>query len=276
MTVTINEPSTLAPRPVAHPPSTAALVLAHTKALVLDLVRTPVAIVSTTVFPTLVFAFFILPQSEVTDDAIISLVIVAQLGVFGVMSAYLFGYGIGVAEERANPWSSYLRTLPAGGMPLMLARFVTAALSAVLSLLPLVVAVALLTNAPEAFTSGRLSWGRIPLTLGVIVLSAAPFLALGLLIGNLLTAKAAIAVAQLVNFPLAFAGGLMLPPEMFPRWLDLLSLATPSRAARDLVASSLTGGSLPASTLPVLAGWTVVLTGLALWARRRDEGRRFR
>ena len=85
-------------------------LIAHTKVQVIDLIRTPIAIISTTICPTLAFLFFVLPQSEVTSNAIYSLGVVAQLGVFGVMSAYLFGYGIGVAEERANPWTTYLRT----------------------------------------------------------------------------------------------------------------------------------------------------------------------
>lgn len=257
-------------------PTQITLVRAHTRAFVLDLLRTPIAIVSTTVFPTLVFCFFILPQTAVTESAIASLVVVAQLGVFGVMSSYLFGYGIGVAEDRANPWTSYLRTLPVGPLPTTVARFLTAAFASVLSLLPLVVAVALLTDAPEAFTSGALSWERIPLTLVALIVAPLPFLGIGLAIGYSMTAKAAVAVAQLVNFPLAFIGGLMLPPVLFPDWLSPVSLATPSRAARDLVVTALTGDPMPASTVPVLLAWTLGMLALALWVNRRDEGRRFR
>ena len=251
-------------------------LIAHTKVQVLDLIRTPIAIISTTIFPTLAFLFFVLPQKEITADPMASLTVVAQLGVFGVMSAYLFGYGIGVAEERANPWTTYLRTLPIGPFPMTVARFLTAALASFLSLLPLVLAVALLTEAPKAFTDGQLSWARIPFTLVMVLVAATPFLAMGLVIGYLLSSKAAVAVAQVLNFPLAFIGGLMLPPQMFPGWLDVVSLATPSRAARDVVVWSLTGESMPTSTIPVLIGWTVLLTALAVWANRRDEGRRFR
>ena len=113
-------------------------------------------------------------------------------------------------------------------------------------------------------------------TLAMVLIAATPFLAMGLCIGYLLSSKAAVAVAQVLNFPLAFIGGLMLPPEMFPGWLDVVSLATPARAARDIVIWALTGEQMPGSTLPVLLGWTVALTALAVWANRRDEGRRFR
>ena len=251
-------------------------LIAHTKVQVIDLIRTPIAIISTTIFPTLAFLFFVLPQSEVTSNAIYSLGVVAQLGVFGVMSAYLFGYGIGVAEERANPWTTYLRTLPIGPLPMTVARFLSAALASFLSLLPLAITVGLLTEAPSAFTSGQLSLARIPFALVIILVAATPFLAMGLSIGYLLSSKAAVAVAQVLNFPLAFIGGLMLPPQMYPGWLDVVSLATPARAARDTVIWALTGADMPASTIPVLVGWTIALTALAVWANRRDEGRRFR
>ena len=36
------------------------------------------------------------------------------------------------------------------------------------------------------------------------------------------------------------------------------------------------GVALPGSTLFVLAGWAAVTGFLAVWAYRRDEGRRFR
>jgi ABC-2 type transport system permease protein len=76
--------------------------------------------------------------------------------------------------------------------------------------------------------------------------------------------------------PLAFAGGLFLPPETFPGWLNSISMCLPTRAGRDLVVTATTGVGLPGSTVFVLAGWTVITASLAVWAYRRDEGRRFR
>ncbi len=156
----------------------------------------------------------------------------------------------------------------------MTARFLTAVLSAVLSFLPLVIVVALLTRAAEAFTSGTLRWWRLPAGLGAMLLAGLPFLGMGLAIGYLTSAKAA-ALAQVVNLPLAFVGGMFLP-LMFPPWLDAVSRATPSRGARDLVAATLTGVPVPGTTVPVFLAWSAAMLALALWAHRRDEGRRFR
>ncbi|WP_309072103.1 ABC transporter permease [Arthrobacter sp.] len=260
----------------ANPPSQFSLIRTHTKAQFLEQFRIPVAVISAVVFPALVLVFFVVPQSSVTENPGASLSAIAQLSVFGVMSAYLFNYGVGVAEDRANPWSTYVRSLPAGPLPGILARAAGAMLFGVMSLIPVLVIGATLTSALESFTGGDLAWWRIPFAVAVWLLSGLPFLALGLLIGYLCTSKVAVAVTQVVFFPLAFAGGMMLPPAAFPEWLDTFSLFLPSRAARDLAVFALTGEGLEATTLVCLLTWTFTLGAAALWAARRDQGRRFR
>lgn len=267
--------TTLAHRTPA-PPTQAALLKAHTKAQVLEQLRIPVAVISSTVFPTLALLFFVIPQEMVASNPITALTAIAQLALFGVMSSFLFNYGIGIAEERANPWNSYLRTLPAGPVPPTIARALTAMMFAFFALIPVLILGGLMTSAPEAFTNGDLSWGRIPLSVVVWLFCGLPFLALGLFIGYLCTSKVAIAVTQVVFFPMAFAGGMMLPPIMFPDWLNTFSLFLPSRAARDIAVQVLSGQGMHASSILCLVAWTVVLGALALWANRRDQGRRFR
>lgn len=260
----------------ATPPSQLALIGTHTKAQLLEQFRIPVAVISSVVFPALVLLFFVVPQPSVTSNPGASLAAIAQLAVFGVMSAYLFNYGVGVAEDRANPWSAYLRALPVGPLPGILARAAGAMLFGLMSLLPVLVIGATLTSALDSFTDGDIPWWRIPFAVVVWLLCGLPFLALGLLIGYLCTSKVAVAVTQVVFFPLAFAGGMMLPPAAFPEWLNTLSLFLPSRAARDLSVFAITGEGLEPTTVVCLLVWTLVLGAVALWAARRDQGRRFR
>ncbi|GAB3530598.1 ABC transporter permease [Arthrobacter monumenti] len=265
--------------PSARPglgPTQLRLIKAHTKAQILEQLRIPVAVISSTIFPSLVLLFFIVPQQDVASMPAFALQSIAQLAMFGVMSAFLFGYGIGVAEDRASPWTTYLRTLPVGPLPGTVARAVTAMMFSFFALIPLLILGAVLTSAPEPFVSGDLSWWRIPLTIAVVLLCGLPFLAMGLAIGYLCTSKVAIAVTQVLFFPMAFAGGMMLPPMMFPGWLNTISLLLPSRAARDLAVESLSGSGISSSSVLVIVAWIALLGGLALWANRRDQGRRFR
>ncbi|MBG6216171.1 ABC-2 type transport system permease protein [Arthrobacter sp. CAN_A6] len=257
-------------------PGMPALIKVHARAQILEQLRIPVAVISSALFPSLSLIFFVLPQQSTADNPMQALMAIAQLALFGVMSSFLFNYGIGVAEERANPWSSYVRTLPAGPVPPTLARAVTAMLFAFIALVPLLALGLLFTQAGSAFTDGTLPWWRVPVALVVWLLCGLPFLALGLVIGYLCTPKVAIAVTQVAFFPLAFAGGMLLPPFLFPEWLNAFSLFLPSRAARDIGVETLTGTGMHNTSILCIVAWTVAFGALAVWANRRDQGRRFK
>lgn len=247
----------------------ARLTARHFRYQFLETVRVPIAVVGTTLFPALSLLFFVVPQGDLAADPVLATQAVAQLAVFAVMSVCLFTYGAGVAEDRALPWDGYLRTLPAGPAPRLGGRLLNGIAFTGLGLLPLLAIAAVLTEA-------TLPWSRVVPSALALLAASLPFLGLGMAIGYSLTAKAAIAVAQLLLLPLAFAGGLFLPPFLFPDWLDALSQWTPSRAGRDLVVGATTGEDVGLLSVVVLVTWTLVAGVLAVVAYRRDEGRRFR
>lgn len=241
----------------------------HLRYQFLETVRIPMAVIGNAVFPALAMAFFVVPQPEVAGNPVFATMAVAGLGLFAVCSASLFTYGLGVAEDRALPFDPFVRSLPAGPGPRMVARVGNGAIFSLVGLLPLIAVAWLFTDA--AVTAAELVAG-----VGMILVTSVPFVLLGMGVGYSLTAKAALPVVQVILFPLAFAGGLFLPPVMFPAWMDTLSQATPTRAGRDLLVQALTGEPAHAGAWPVLLGWTVLFAALAAWAYRRDEGRRFR
>ncbi len=249
--------------------STTALTALHTRFLVTETLRVPIAVIGTMLFPALALVFFVVPQSGVADDQGAATAAAAQLSLFAVVSVCLFSFGAGVAEDRATPWDPYVRTLPAGVAPRVLGRLLNGVVFALLGLAPVVLLAAVLTAA---------SLTPLQALAGLLALLAAsvPFLAIGLAVGYALPVKAAVPVAQVVLFPMAFAGGLFVPPEVFPSWLDGISRALPSRAGRDLVVAAVGGGGVGWVSVAVLAGWGVAMVALAAWAYRRDEGRRFR
>lgn len=251
------------------PRSFVSLAGLHARMQLLETVRIPVAVIGNFFFPAMALLFFVVPNAEVAQDPTLATVAVAQLALFAVMSTSLFSYGTGVAEDRALPFDAYQRTLPAAAAPRTAGRIVNGVIWTAAALVPVVLIGALLTEA-------SLSFWRFALGFLVVLAISVPFTLMGLAIGYSLPAKAALAVVQLTLFPLAFAGGLFLPPETFPRWLDVISQGLPSRAGRDLLAQILTGEGSAALALPVLLVWTLVFAALTIWAYRRDEGRRFR
>lgn len=251
------------------PPSQARLTLLHTRAVFLEAIRIPVAVIGSLLFPALALLFFVVPMREVAQNQVFATQATVGMAYFAVMSNCLFTFGVGVADDRARPWDPYLRTLPVGAGPRMTARLLNGLCWSALSLVPVLVVAGLLTQArvsPTQFLLGLLMLG----------VGALPFLFGGLALGYLLSAKAAMALAQVVMFSMAFAGGLFLPPMLFPDLLDRFSVLLPSRAGRDLmtwVTSDAT--ALPVRALVVCAVWTALLLAVATWAYRHDEGRRY-
>jgi len=244
------------------------LALLHARYQFLEMVRVPIAVLGNLLFPGLALVFFVVPQAEVAQDPVLATASATQLGAFAVASTCMFTFGAGVAEDRARPFDPYLRTLPVGAGPPLVGRVLNGLLWTYLALVPLVLIAGLLTAA-------TLSPLRLVLTVLCVPAIAVPFTLLGIAIGYAMSAKAAIAVVQATLFPLAFAGGMFLPPTLFPAWLDAVSTATPTRGARELFVSITTGEPLDGVFLAVLVGWTVVFAVFAVVAYRRDEGRRF-
>lgn len=255
-------------RPAA-PPGTLRLTWLHLRYQFLETVRVPIAVLGNLLFPALAMFFAVVPQEAVAGDPVAATTAVASLGLFAACSASLFTYGLGVAEDRQLPFDPFVRSLPAGPAPRMVARIGNGAIFALFGLVPLVVIGWLFTEA--TVTAPRLLAGA-----GAIVLVSVPFVLLGMAVGYALPAKAALAAVQVILFPLAFVGGLFLPPQLFPGWLDPISLATPTRAGRDLLVQAVTGQPAHGAAWAVLAGWIVAFGVLAVTAYCRDEGRRFR
>jgi ABC-2 type transport system permease protein len=245
------------------------LLALHTRYQMLEQFRVPMAVVGNVVFPALSYLFFIVPQSALRDEPAAATAAAGQLALVSVLSVCLFSFGLGTAEERATPWDPYLRTLSAGVVPRLGAKVVTGLVFAGAGVGVVALIAVLLTTATATPTQA------VAALLAMLV-AGAPFLLMGISLGYLLPVKAALPAVQMIYLPMAFAGGLFLPPQMFPGWLDGFSLLLPSRGGRDLVVAQLTSSPVPASAWLNLAVWTVVMAGLAAWAYRRDEGRRFR
>lgn len=255
----------------ASPPATGprpGAVRNHYRYLLLEQLRIPVAVLSSALFPALSLLFFVVPFDYAQDPAQATRS-VAQLCVFGVMTSLLFTFGIGVADDREKPWDPYLRTLPAPATARIAARLLCGLTFALLSVVPVLVVGAL-------FTAASVGAGALLAGLAALLVGGVPFLLGGLAIGYSLPVKAAAPVTQLVFFPVAFGGGLLLPPELFPGWLQTLSALLPSRGARDLVVWAVAGESPAAPAVVAFVAWSLGTGALAVWAYRRDEGRRFR
>jgi ABC-2 type transport system permease protein len=242
------------------------LALTHAKFQLIETVRIPMALIGSAFFPAASMIFFVVPF--IGDNPTYATFATASMVTFVVLTSNLFQYGIGVAEDRAQPWDPYARTLPAGAAPRFAGRILAGLVMMTASLLPVVVIAALLTEAtitPGGFLAAVL----------VVALIAVPFTLMGLAIGYALPAKAAIVLAQVLFIPLAFGGGLMSGPGSAPGFVETIAPYLPTGAAARLMWAAVGDFPLEPASIAALVAWTVCFGGVAVWAYRRDEGRRF-
>ncbi|MEU5562791.1 ABC transporter permease [Micromonospora musae] len=242
------------------------LTLVHTRYQLLEIVRIPIALIGSAFFPAAAMLFFVVPFAG--KDPVGATYATASMVTFSVMSANIFQYGIGVAEDRDQPWNPYTRTLPAGPGPRLAGRVLAGLALTYLSLIPVLVISATLTAAritPLAFL----------LAIGTVAVVSVPFTLMGLAIGYSLPSKAAIVIAQIVFFPLAFGGGLLSAPGEAPGFIEVIAPYLPTRGAAELMWATVGDYPTRPLSLSMLGVWVVVLASLAVWAYRRDEGRRF-
>ncbi len=242
------------------------LALVHTRYQLLETLRTPVAVVGSAFFPAAAMLFFVVPFAG--GDPVAATFATASMVTFSVLSANIFQYGVGVAEDRDQPWDPYTRTLPAGPAPRFAGRILAGLAVTYLSLTPVVLIAATLTEA-------RVSAVAFLLAAATVAVVSVPFTLLGLTIGYSLPSRAAIVVAQVVFFPLAVGGGLLTPPDAAPGFIEAVAPFLPTRGAVELMWAAV--GDYPPNpvSMIMLGVWVVALAALAGWAYRRDEGRRF-
>jgi len=166
--------------------------------------------------------------------------------------------------ERRTGWTRQLRVTPLPGWAYVAAKAVTAIIVTVPSV-ALVVGVGSMVN--------HLGIGlgdALPIVVAM-ALGAAPFAAIGLVIGYLLDAESAQGGMVLTLFTMAILGGLFVPLEAVPPVMATIGNMLPSSHLANLGRAAAAGHGPAALDVAVLVAWTVAAGALATWAYRRDE-----
>jgi ABC-2 type transport system permease protein len=241
------------------------LVRAHVKVQFLDLLRWPGYVVPTVVFPAMFYALFDLPfartRAEVADATALAFI------AFAIVGVTLYQFGVGIAQERGRPWERYLRTLPAGAGVRFGSRIATAVLFGLLT----AAVVAAVARALTPIDLGLVQWLEVVL---FSIAGGVPFVLIGVSIGYWTSARAAVPVATAANLLLAYAGGLWMPPQYLPEFVQRISPYLPTRMFADLL-WSVTGSGRAPGALAGLALYTLIFAVVATFGYRRDERKRY-
>jgi ABC-2 type transport system permease protein len=247
------------------------MLLAQTRSELLMRWRVPAFSVTNLALPIVFFTFFGLPVAHVvrSDGVNIGAYLLASFGAYAVGNVMVYGFGIGVANERGMKIDRLMRASPLPPLVFMLAKVVTALVFALLALVLLIgfgIVVGAIHETPAV-------WATI---IARLLAGSLPFIALGFAIGYWSGPHAAPAMANLIYLPLSFASGLFVPLDQLPGFVRALAPFLPSYHYAQLAWSALGAGSesLGASLL-WLACYTALFLTLALRAYRREERAKF-
>jgi len=247
------------------------MLLAQTRSELLMRWRVPAFSVTNLVLPIVFFTFFGLPVAHVVrgDGVSIGAYLLASFGAYAVGNVMVYGFGIGVANERGMKIDRLMRASPLPPLVFMLAKVLTALVFSLVALVLLIgygIVVGGIHQTPAV-------WATIVLRL---LAGSLPFIALGFAIGYWSGPNAAPALANLIYLPLSFASGLFVPLNQLPAFIQTLAPFLPSYHYAQLAWSALGAGreSLWASLL-WLGGYTALFLTLAVRSYRREERAKF-
>jgi ABC-2 type transport system permease protein len=194
--------------------------------------------------------------------------LMASYSCMGVVSACLFGIGMGISMERAQGWLELKFASPMPRLAYLGAKILNSAGFALMILITLI-ALAVTVGGTQLSLSEALR-----LT-AVVLLGSIPFAAMGLLISLLVPANSAPGIINLIYLPMSFASGFWMPISVLPHWLQRAAPALPSYHLAQL-ALNVIGDAQPGSMLThwqALAGFTLVMFGAAWIIFTRSEAK---
>ena len=191
----------------------------------------------------------------------------ATFGVFSVMGPAIFGFGAGVANERERGWLNLKRAVPAPALSYLGAKVFSTLLFA-LAALSLVYIVA-------GFVAGvelqRSTWATL---FAAHLMSAVPFVFLGLALGFLFSTNGAVAIANILFLLLSALGGLWIPIFVLPKFLQEFAVFLPSFHLGEIAVSVVQADApiIPKDHVLVIGIMTILLSLVAFvsWMKQRS------
>jgi ABC-2 type transport system permease protein len=240
----------------------------------IKLFRVPAFSTTSIVLPAMFYAFIGLGQAKqpLFEGAHVTFgeYFLGSMALYGVANVMVLGFGISIANERGQKQDLLMQSTPLPAGVFFVAKALSALAIAVLAL----VALFLLAEVAGGIDLTATQW--LTLTYRAMLCSI-PFIGLGFALGYIAGPNSAPAVTNLIYLPTAFASGLFFPLRLLPQFLQNIAPYLPLYRGAQLVWDAV-GTPIDTSVTTdwlYMAGFTVAFFALALWAYRRDQGRKF-
>lgn len=224
------------------------------------LFRQPGFWIPTVLFPAMLYAFFGANSGGGTWAANA----MASFAIYAVLGVGFFQFGVSVAQDRATAFARWQRSLPGHAALPWVARIMVSVLVVTMAV-ALVVAVA---QAMADITLPALAWARLG---AACLMASVAATVMGIALGHLASARTAVPLANLVYLPLAYLGGLWVPPMLMPEAINALSVWMPTRAMGELAWAAIEGRPFAPRDLGLLAAWTLAAAALTRATQMRHR-----
>ena len=219
------------------------------------IIREPTAAFFSIAMPVGMFAVFAtLFGTEGNGPVSGATLMLATFGAFGVISVALTP-GIGIAEDRERGWLQVKRVSPVPVRTTLAAK-VAASLPVAFGVYA---AMSLTAFAMGLFDTDMGTWLQIA---GLLLLGSLPFALLSMAVGFVARGRAAPAIINAVFLPMAIAGGLWMPLEVLPAFVQDLAVWLPTYHTSQLGLGLLVGETIVDNVAALLAA-TAVTASLA-------------
>ncbi|PLS16173.1 ABC transporter [Bacillus sp. M6-12] len=239
---------------------------AQWKAETLRIIRSPFFMIFSIVMPiTFYFLFASLNGPELkiggTTWGVYSLM---SMTAFSLIGTAVSQFGIRLAYERKEGWIRQLQLTP-----LPMATWLSAKLA---SQLLIHLCIILLLFPVAAFVYGlELSFSKWFLCGLWLLAGSVPFLAIGALVGTMKNADAATAISNVLLMGMAVAGGLWMPLETLPGWLQKAAEWLPSYHYAKGAWDTLAGQTISMENIAFLISCTVFFMVLSSYILKKRE-----
>lgn len=194
--------------------------------------------------------------------------LMASYSCMGVVSACLFGIGMGISMERAHGWLELKYASPMPRIAYLVAKVLSSAAFALIIVMVLI-GLALTLGGAHVTVMEALKIA------GVVLVGSIPFAAMGLLVALLVPANSAPGIINLIYLPMSFASGFWMPVTVLPHWLQVIAPGLPTYHLAQL-ALHVIGDAQPGSMVghwQALIGFSLVMFGAAwiIFTRREAQ-----
>ncbi|WP_077356717.1 ABC transporter permease [Virgibacillus halodenitrificans] len=183
---------------------------------------------------------------------------------FSVMGSAIMNFGIRMVQEQTEGWSTFMKLTPFPSWAYFASKMFGQLIIHLLSIVIVFLAGYLINGVSLSVSQWIFS--------GIWVLVASiPFLALGSLVGTMKKVETASGVSNIIYLALAIVGGMWMPINTFPIFLQNIAEWLPSYHFGSGAWNIVQGTSPDWQSYVILIGYLIIFLLLAVSIRRKQE-----